>query len=47
MAGRSGNAKFTQKKVKVIAVDIENNLIFVKGSIVGANKGYLKVAKVN
>jgi large subunit ribosomal protein L3 len=47
MAGRSGNENRTLNKVKVVAVDPEQNLVFVKGSLPGPNSGYLKIQKIN
>lgn len=47
MAGHMGTNTVTLKKVKVLAVDSENKLIFVKGSIPGANSSYLKIQKVS
>lgn len=47
MAGRTGTAKRTIKKAKIVALDSEKKLIFVKGSLPGANSSYFKVVKVN
>lgn len=47
MAGRMGTETVTIKKAKIIAIDTENNLIFVKGSVPGANSNYLKIKKNN
>jgi len=46
MAGHMGNKQVTLKKAKVVAIDKENSLIFVKGSIPGSNTSYLKIQKV-
>ena len=35
MAGRMGSDRITQKNLKVVAVDAENNLMLVKGAIAG------------
>ena len=35
MAGRMGNSKVTKQNLKIIEVDIENNILIVKGSIPG------------
>lgn len=43
MAGHMGNAKVTVKGALIVAVDVEHNLIFVKGSIPGSIGGLLKV----
>tara|TARA_B100000989_G_scaffold288224_1_gene258713 strand:+ start:412 stop:1053 length:642 start_codon:yes stop_codon:yes gene_type:complete len=44
MAGRMGNTKVTKQNLKVIDVDIENNLLMVKGSVPGKKNSiiYLK-----
>ena len=44
MAGRMGNTKVTKQNLKVIDVDIENNLLIVKGSVPGKKNSiiYLK-----
>jgi large subunit ribosomal protein L3 len=47
MAGRMGTETVTIKKAKIIAIDTENNLIFIKGSLPGANSNYLKIQKNN
>ena len=46
MAGRMGTETRTLKNVKILAIDIENSLIFVNGSVQGANKSILKIKKV-
>lgn len=47
MAGHYGNEVLTLKKVKILAIDSEFGLIFVNGSLPGANGGYLKIQKAN
>jgi large subunit ribosomal protein L3 len=47
MAGHTGANTKTLKKVKVIAIDKEQSLLFLNGSIPGSNSGYLKIRKVN
>jgi len=39
LPGRMGHEKVTLKNVKIIKIDVENNMIAVKGSIPGPNKG--------
>jgi len=46
MAGRSGN-EARSLQASVVAIDAENELLFVAGSIPGANSKYVKVQKVN
>jgi large subunit ribosomal protein L3 len=43
MAGQMGNVKRTIQQLKVVKVDQEKNLIFVKGSVPGKNGGYVKI----
>jgi len=45
MAGRLGNEKVTVSGLKVVKVDIENNLLLIKGAIPGANQGYVLIKK--
>ena len=35
MAGRMGSDRITQKNLKVISVDKENNILLIKGAIAG------------
>ena len=46
MAGHMGTNQVTLRNVKVLAIDTENNLLFVNGSVPGANSSYLKLKKV-
>ena len=46
MAGRKGNYKKTIKNLSVIKLDYENNLIFVTGSVPGANNGLVYLSKI-
>ena len=43
MAGRLGNEKVTVQNLKVVRVDVENNLLLVKGAVPGAKNGYLTI----
>ncbi len=43
MAGRMGNSRVTLKKVLVVKVDPENNLLFLKGSVPGAKNSLLEI----
>jgi large subunit ribosomal protein L3 len=47
MAGNSGNSTNTVKGMVIVDIDPENKLLFVKGSVPGANHGILKIEKVN
>ena len=39
MAGQMGNDSVTVKNLEIIRLDIDNNLVFIKGAIPGANNG--------
>ncbi len=45
MAGHMGDAQVTVKKLKVVKIDPERNLILVKGAVPGARNGLLLVQK--
>jgi large subunit ribosomal protein L3 len=43
MAGHMGNKRFTVRKLKVVDIDLENNLIMVRGAVPGAVNTILRV----
>jgi large subunit ribosomal protein L3 len=45
MAGHMGDARVTVKKLKVVRVDPERNLLLVRGAVPGARNGLLLVQK--
>lgn len=45
MPGHMGMDKVTTQNLRVMAVDVENNLILVKGAVPGHKNGYLSVNK--
>lgn len=45
MAGRMGNKQVSAPSLKIIKVDAENNLLFIKGSIPGARNNILEIHK--
>ncbi len=45
MAGRMGGRRVTVQKLQVVEVDVERNLLLVKGSVPGHNGGLLQVRK--
>ncbi len=45
MAGQMGNARVTTRNLEVIRVDIERNLIFVRGAVPGHNNALVKIRK--
>ncbi len=45
MAGHMGNRRVTVKNLEVIKVDVESNLLLVKGAVPGARNGLLLIRK--
>ena len=45
MAGRMGNDKVSVKNLKVIRVEKDKNLLFIKGAIPGAKRGIVYITK--
>ncbi len=45
MPGRMGNTRVSVKGLKVVQVDTEKNLLFVKGAVPGARNNYLEIYK--
>ncbi|MCQ9369171.1 50S ribosomal protein L3 [Brevibacterium sp. 50QC2O2] len=43
MAGRMGNARHTTQNLTIHAVDVENNLLLVKGAVPGPKKGVVLI----
>jgi large subunit ribosomal protein L3 len=43
MSGRMGDARCTSRNHKLVAVDPDNHLLLIKGSLPGANGGYLLI----
>jgi len=46
MPGHSGNGRVTMKNLTVLQANKEDNLLVIKGSIPGANGGYVYIKKV-
>ena len=44
-AGQMGHVQVTTKNLQVVKVDLENNLLVVRGAVPGANGGYLIIRK--
>jgi large subunit ribosomal protein L3 len=44
-AGHMGRERVTAKNLQVVKVDVENNLLVVRGAVPGANGGYLVIKK--
>ncbi len=45
MAGHMGAERVKTRKHKLVAIDAENNLLLIKGSVPGANGGYVVVER--
>ena len=45
MPGHMGNARVTVQNLRVVRVDAERNLLFVKGGVPGADGGYVVIRK--
>jgi large subunit ribosomal protein L3 len=45
MAGHMGTDRVTVKNLKIVGVDKENNLLFVRGAVPGARGGLLEISK--
>mgnify|MGYP006421127187 FL=1 len=45
MAGQTGDKKITVQNLKILKVDVDNNLIVVKGCVPGHKNAYLKIEK--
>jgi large subunit ribosomal protein L3 len=47
MAGQHGGGRITQRNLKVVRVDLENDLLLVRGAVPGPNGGYVIVRETN
>ena len=45
MGGRMGNVKITTQNLEIIRIDVEKNLILIKGAIPGPKKGLVTIKK--
>lgn len=45
LPGRMGGEKTTVKNLKLVLVDAENNLLFVRGAVPGANNGFVFIRR--
>ncbi len=45
MPGHMGNVKVTVQSLRVVKIDVENNLIVVKGAVPGCKNSYLVISK--
>lgn len=47
MGGHYGHAQVSVRNLKLVKIDVENNLLLVKGAVPGPNGGYLMVSETN
>jgi large subunit ribosomal protein L3 len=47
MAGQYGNARCTARNLKVVQVDVANNLLVVRGAVPGPNGGFVMISQTN
>jgi large subunit ribosomal protein L3 len=47
MPGQMGNKRVTIKNARVVKVDLERNLLFLKGGVPGARNGYIRIVKAS
>ena len=47
MAGHYGSDRRTARNLKVVRVDLENNLLLVCGAVPGPNGGYVVIRQTN
>jgi large subunit ribosomal protein L3 len=47
MAGHYGDDRRTARNLKVVSVDVENNLLLVRGAVPGPKGGYLVIRQTN
>ena len=45
MAGRTGNQRITTKNLKVVKIDTENNIVFIKGAVPGSINSIVEINK--
>jgi large subunit ribosomal protein L3 len=45
LPGRMGGARVTAKNLRVVKVDPEQNLLYLRGAVPGANDGYLAIRR--
>jgi large subunit ribosomal protein L3 len=45
MPGQTGNKRVTVKNLRVVKVDEERNLLFVRGAVPGPKQGYLAIRR--
>ena len=43
MSGQMGNVKNTVQNLKIVEIDVENNVIYIKGSVPGFNGSQIQI----
>ena len=43
MAGHMGNVRVTKQNLKIVKMDREHNIVYVKGSVPGANNSVVEI----
>ena len=43
MSGQMGNVKNTVQNLKIVEIDVENNVIYIKGSVPGFNGSQIHI----
>ena len=46
-AGQHGNARITVRNLDIVRIDVENNLVLIKGAVPGPNGGFVIVRPTN
>jgi large subunit ribosomal protein L3 len=46
MAGRMGNNRVTVSSVHIVKVDVERNLLFIKGPLPGTSNSLVEIKKI-
>jgi large subunit ribosomal protein L3 len=47
MPGQTGDARVTVKNAKIVKIDADRNLLFVKGGVPGARNSYIRIIKAS
>ena len=47
MAGRMGNERRTTRNLRVVRIDVENNLLLVDGAVPGPRGGFVVIRQTN
>jgi len=45
MSGHMGNARATTRNLRVVGIDLDDNLLMVEGAVPGPNGGYIVINK--